>query len=146
MIAVDTNVLVYAHEPTSRFHRDALATLQHLVEHDRWGLPVSCIAEFVSVVTSPRGLKRPSPLQDALAFLGDWISMTSCQVLLPREDFLHQLGGIMRAANVTGRSAFDAQIAAICRQHGVSRIATYDRGFQRFAGIEVQNPTLDRFD
>ena len=33
--------------------------------------------------------------------------------------------------------AFDAQIAAVCREHGVGRLLTQDRDFSRFPWIEI---------
>jgi predicted nucleic acid-binding protein len=42
-----------------------------------------------------------------------------------------------RAADARGNLAFDAQIAAVCREQGVSRLLTADRDFARFSGIHL---------
>ncbi len=33
---------------------------------------------------------------------------------------------------------FDAQIAALCREHGISAILTNDRDFERFDGLDAR--------
>ena len=33
---------------------------------------------------------------------------------------------------------FDAQIAAVCREHGIERILTDDSDFERFSALHVQ--------
>ena len=55
MIAVDTNVLVYAHRVETDLHAVAVAELVGLGEgEDLWALPVFCITEFLRVVTHRR--------------------------------------------------------------------------------------------
>lgn len=43
----------------------------------------------------------------------------------------------MLGAEARGNLVFDAQIAAVCREHGVDRLLTRDRDFQRFSTIET---------
>ena len=52
MIAVDTNVLVYAHRREAREHAVAIERIRHLAEGLKpWAIPWPCIYEFISVVT-----------------------------------------------------------------------------------------------
>ncbi len=37
----------------------------------------------------------------------------------------------------SGNLVFDAQIVAVCREHGVDSILTQDRDFRRFSGMTV---------
>ena len=54
MIAVDTNILVYAHRAEMDLHPCAAARLTALAEGDAlWALPVFCVTEFLRVVTHP---------------------------------------------------------------------------------------------
>ena len=41
-------------------------------------------------------------------------------------------------AGATGNLVFDAQIAAVCLEHGATRILSDDHDFRRFAGMEVR--------
>lgn len=61
MIAVDTNILVYAHREDSDFHKEALNALLLLAGGSRlWGIPWPCVHEFVSIVTHPSIYSPPT--------------------------------------------------------------------------------------
>ena len=63
MIAVDTNILVYAHRADSPWHGRAAELVRGLAEGpDTWAIPWPCIHEFLSIVTHPKIYKPPSPL------------------------------------------------------------------------------------
>ena len=50
MIAVDTNVLVYAHRAELPLHEAARSRLVAFAESPaRWAIPVSCLGEFIRV-------------------------------------------------------------------------------------------------
>ena len=68
MIAVDTNILVYAHRGETPFHEQAFECLRSLAEGSRrWGIPVSCMHEFLAVVTNPKVFRPASRYDQALA-------------------------------------------------------------------------------
>jgi hypothetical protein len=55
LIAVDTNILVYAHRPECPSHGRAFAVLRELAASTTsWGVPLHCFVEFAAVVTNPR--------------------------------------------------------------------------------------------
>ena len=55
MIAIDTNLLVYAHREDSPWHDAALAKITALAEaKSPWAIPWPCIHEFLAIVTHPR--------------------------------------------------------------------------------------------
>jgi uncharacterized protein len=55
VIAVDTNVLVYAHRREPAEHERAAELLRELAEgREAWAIPWPCVYEFFSVVTTPR--------------------------------------------------------------------------------------------
>jgi len=55
VIAVDTNLLVYAHRRDSEWHRPAREVVQGLAESPAaWAIPWSCIYEFYSITTHPK--------------------------------------------------------------------------------------------
>ena len=138
MIAVDTNVLVHAHRKESPRHAPAKAWILRLAEGSRpWGLPVFCLTEFVRVVTHRRVFSPPSTLEQALDALSSLIESPSLQILLPGERFAAHLDATFRASGATGNLAFDAQIAALCLEHGVRDLLTEDRDFLRFPGLRT---------
>ena len=53
-------------------------------------------------------------------------------------DFLRHLETTVRRADARGNLMFDAQIAALCREHGIAAILTNDRDFERFDKLQVR--------
>ena len=138
MIAVDTNVLVYAHRAESEEHEVALRRLTDLCENNQpWALPVPCLSEFFRVVTHPKVFNPPSKLDDALNFIRSVTNAPSCRLLKPSKHYLDQLFTVLREADARGNLVFDAQIVALCREHGIATVLTNDRGFERFRGISI---------
>ena len=138
MIAVDTNVLVYAHRSGTPEHAPALAWLRHLAEDPApWGLPAFVLGEFLRVVTHPRIFPRPSTLEEATGALDGLLASPGVRVLSPGPRYGALFLDAVRAGRATGNLAFDAQLAAVCREHGISLILTRDRDFTRFPWIRV---------
>ncbi len=73
MIAIDTNVLVYAHRHDSEWHPQASASVQRLATGQvLWGLPWPCVHEFLAIVTHPRIYDPPSTMAQATAQVDAW--------------------------------------------------------------------------
>jgi len=140
VIAVDTNILVYAHRSESPQHGRAQARLRALAEGDaRWGLPVFCLGEFVRVVTHPAVFHPASTLAEATAVLEGVLASPSLEVLSPGERYWSLLRDALAEARATGNLAFDAQIVAVCREFGVRVLVTEDRDFRRFADFPLEH-------
>ncbi len=138
MIAIDTNVLVYAHRAETELHETALSHLTSLCEGNQpWALPVSCLSEFFRVVTHPKVFNPPSKLGEALDFARSVTDAPACRLLRPGNHYLDHLFSVMQEADARGNLVFDAQIVALCREHGVLKVLTNDRDFERFGGISV---------
>ncbi|MBY0276872.1 PIN domain-containing protein [Candidatus Binatia bacterium] len=141
MIAVDTNVLVYAHRRDAPWHAAATRRLAELATHP-WAIPWPCVHEFVAVVTHPRIFDPPSALEDALLAVESWRAVATTTFLAELDGYLEVLAATARAAKVAGPRIHDARIAALCRQHAISELWTADRDFSRFAGLVVRNPLV----
>jgi uncharacterized protein len=143
MIAIDTNVLVYAHRAESAFHTAAYACLQQLAEGGQpWGLPVSCLHEFLAVVTNPKIFSPASSYEQALAQVDAWLASPTAQVLHSGLQHWQILSGLTRKAKLQGGQFHDARIAAICIENGVSLLWSADRDFGRFKGLKTVNPLV----
>jgi hypothetical protein len=133
VIAIDTNVLVYAHRAEMPLHEVALTRLRDLVEGvTPWALPVFCIGEFLRVVTHDRIFHPPSDLETALAFLDQVLGSPAARLLVPGATFPTLFAEACRDGAVRGSLAFDVQLVAVCREHGIGTILTEDRDFARF--------------
>ncbi len=138
MIAVDTNVLIYAHRAETDLHTAAAGDLVSLAEGTiEWGIPVFCIGEFVRVVTHRRVLNPPSTLAQALSFLEQVLASPTCRIVRPGPEFIDLFADTVFTAHARGNLVFDAQIVALCREHGISTILTNDRDFRRFDHLRV---------
>ena len=132
MIAIDTNILVYAHREEYEEHKAARALLEELADGAAlWGIPVFCLGEFIRVTTHPAILKPPSTALEATAALEALFDSASLRVLYPGERFPRLVTELVRTHRMTGNLAFDAQIAAVCLENGVREIRSNDHDFDR---------------
>lgn len=119
-------------------HERSLLWLRHLAEGPvPWGLPVFCLGEFVRVATHPRVLDPPSTLEQAWSAMEGLLESPTVRLLCPGERYPDLFRDAVRAAHARGNLAFDAQIAAVCRERGASRLLTLDRDFARFPGLTI---------
>lgn len=140
MIAVDTNILVHAHRKESPKHSAALARVVALAESPaRWAIPVFCIGEFVRVVTHPRLFDPPYSANEACEALTRLLASPSVTVVVPGPAYPALLVEAIGEANAIGNLVFDAQIVALCRENGISRLLTEDRDFDRFKGLVTEH-------
>ena len=143
MIAVDTNILVYAHRADSSHHtaaRKALATVA--ADNRAFGIPWPCVHEFYSIVTHPRIYDPPSTVPEALAAVAALDALPHCTWLGEGADHLDQVTRLVASGSIRGPKIHDARIAAICLSHGVTELWTADRDFSYFPSVRVRNPLV----
>ena len=145
MIAVDTNILVYAHRTDSDFHVLAAAAVRGLAQDfNPWAIPWPCIHEFLSVTTNPRIYQPPSPVETAVAQVEMWMESPSLRRIGESTAYWPQLRETVLGGRVQGAKVHDARVAAICKSHGVRELWSADRDFSRMGGVPVTNPLLAR--
>jgi uncharacterized protein len=141
LIAVDTNLLVYAHRAESEFHERASVCVRALAEgRTRWGIPWPCVHEFIAIVTHPRIYDPPTPQKLALAQVDAWFGSPSLVALGESDDHWTHLRRVLTQGKVLGPRVHDARIAALCLSHGVRELWTADRDFSRFSELKTRNP------
>jgi uncharacterized protein len=143
LIAVDTNLLVYAHREDSPWHDAAYDRMVELAEgRAPWAIPWPCIHEFLAIVTHPQIYRPPTPLEIAIDQIEAWFESPTLVMLSESEDYWPLLRSTLQSGRISGPQVHDARIATVCRQHGVSEIWTADRDFGRFPGVTVRNPLI----
>ena len=141
MIAVDTNLLVYAHREDSPWHQPAWDRLAGLAQGPaQWAIPWPCIHEFLAIVTHPRIYRPPTPLDTALEQVAAWLEAPGLVLLAEAAGYWEVLREDARTGLVAGPQVHDARVAALCRHHGVAELWSADRDFGRFPGLNVRNP------
>ena len=145
MIAVDTNILVYAHRDDSEWHEPALVAIKSLATGvSPWAIPWPCVHEFFSIITHPRVFSPPSTRAEACEQLEVWMESPSLTLLGEETGYWHQLRATLDAGKIVGPAVHDARISALCVHHGVTALWTADRDFSRFAGLRVRNPLTNQ--
>jgi toxin-antitoxin system PIN domain toxin len=143
LIALDTNLLVYAHRADSPWHPAATRVVVGLAEGpSRWAIPWPCVYEFLSIVTHPRIYNPPTPMARAIEQIEAWLDSPSVVLLAESTGYLPHLREILLTSHVVGPQVHDARVAALCRLHGVRELWTADRDFSRFPQLRVRNPLV----
>jgi uncharacterized protein len=143
VIAVDTNILVYAHREDAPWHAAALEAITGLAEgRSPWAIPWPCLHEFLAIVTHPRIYRPPTPLAIALDQIDAWIESPSLVRLGETDSYWPHARECLSSAQVAGAQVQDARVAALCIAHGVRELWTHDRDFGRFPALAVRNPLV----
>jgi toxin-antitoxin system PIN domain toxin len=147
VIAVDTNILVYAHRRDAEWHDRAATRLRFLAEgRAPWAIPWPCVHEFLAIVTHPRVYDPPSPLVVALDQVQAWVESPSLSLLGEGAEHWATLRPLIEAGRAVGPKVHDARIAALCLAHGVQALWTVDRDFSRFPALQAVNPLSGELD
>ncbi len=145
MIAIDTNILVYAHRAESEWHDAANARIVELAEgRAPWAIPWPCIHEFLAIVTHPKVFAPSTPLASAIDQVDAWLESPTLVLLSESGNYWSELRTTIRTARVVGPQVHDARVAALCLQYGVRELWSADRDFNRFPRLTVRNPLVAR--
>jgi hypothetical protein len=145
LIAVDTNILVYAHRSDSPWHAAAATCLRDLAEGaGSWAIPWPCLHEFVAIVTHERIYSPATPLPQALEQTAAWLEAPGLILCNESPGYWSVFMQVAVRAKIAGPRIHDARIAALCIHHGVRELWTADRDFGRFADLKTRNPLAGR--
>ncbi len=142
MIAVDTNILVYAHHRSSAHWGRASGLVKELADGaEPWAIPWPCCYEFLGVTTNRRAWgDAASTTSQAWRQLEAWLASPSCRPIGETVGFMDTLSDIAVGLNIRGPKIHDAKIAAICLANGVDVLLTNDRDFAMFPQLVTRNP------
>jgi predicted nucleic acid-binding protein len=144
VIAIDTQLLVYAHRSDSPWHpaaRDRIAGLAN--SGTRWAIALHCLVEFHAVVTRTGLYKPASTTVQALDQVDIWLEAPSLFVLSEDAQTWTVARDLILAGSIAGPRVYDARIAAVCLQHGVTELWTHDRDLSRFPALRTRNPLIE---
>lgn len=143
MLAVDTNILVYAADVASPFHARCRSWLERQrARPDAWYATWPILYEFLRVTTHPRVLRRPWTAQAAWGFLTNaLLAAPGFSLLAPTQQHAAVAEEVLaEMPYLSGNIMHDAQTAILLREHGVRRICTRDADFNHFSFLEVIDP------
>jgi len=142
VIAVDTNVLVYAADADSPFH----APCRQWLERQRartgaWFTTWPVLYEFLRVTTHPRVMRRPWTVSAAWRFVAALLASPGLALLVPTQRHAEVAAEVIaELPHLGGNLMHDAHTAILMREHGIGRICTRDTDFTRFPFLEVIDP------
>jgi toxin-antitoxin system PIN domain toxin len=141
VIAVDTNLLVYAHRAGCPEHDAARRAIEEAAnDAGGWGIPSACLFEFWSVVTHPSSLGGGSSPSTARRFIEALIETAGAAILPPAAALVPRCLQIAEQLDVRGPRIFDLQIGLAALDAGVTEIWTHDAGFIGLPGLKVRDP------
>jgi toxin-antitoxin system PIN domain toxin len=140
MIAIDTNLLIYAHRSGTSEHRSARSAIEAACGSvGGCAITLPSIAEFFSVVTHPAASGQPSSPEDAAAFLAA-LEEVGTVVLGPGPAFWRRLVQTAADLAVTGARIFDLQIGLCALDGGATELWTHDARFVKIPGLVIRDP------
>lgn len=141
MIAIDTNLLVYAHRTATPEHKGAQRAIEAACNsRSGCGVAAPSIAEFYSVVTHPGSSGRPSSPEEAAAFLRALEEGGGVAVWSQGPQFAARLLQTAADLDVRGVRVFDLQIALCALDGGATELWTHDAGFIKMPGLRLRDP------
>lgn len=141
MIIPDVNCLVYAFRREAAEHERCAAWLIDVVGgSEELGLVDHCLNGLLRIVTNPRIFADPAPSSSAMSFV-DWLRAASrSHRVAATATTWSLLGGMVDDdPGLRGNMMPDAYLAALTISHG-GRLASSDRGFGRFPGLDRLDP------
>ena len=140
MIVLDANILLYAYDVDSPLYPTASRYLEKILSAiEPVGIPLQSISAFLRISTQRGALRAPYTVQEAVAFVEEWVALPQVRLLAGGDRHWSILKRMLLEGHVSGRSVTDAEIAAVTIEYG-RELQTNDRGFARYPGLLWKNP------
>jgi toxin-antitoxin system PIN domain toxin len=140
MIIPDANLLLYAYDSTSPFHKAAARWLSELLSGDEpVGFCPVVAFSFLRLATNPKAFREPMTVEEAAGCLNSWLACPNVRLLDPGRDHVAEVCRLLQAAGTAGNLVADAQIAALALEYDAV-IHSADTDFVRFKGVKWENP------
>ena len=97
------------------------------------------VLAFLRLSARPGLFQRPLSSAEAVEVMEMWLSSAAAILLNPTDGHLALLAGILAELGPPGNLVSDAHLAALALEHG-AEIVSFDRDFDRFAGIRASLP------
>ncbi len=136
----DVNILVAAYRRDHVDHDRARTWLTEILGAEQpFALAESTVQAFLRLVTNPHVFRDPDPMADALSFIEALCRARRCVRLRPSAGHLERFLDLCRAPGLRAALVPDAWLAALAMESGC-RLATRDRDFARFDGLDWYDP------
>jgi len=142
VIVPDVNLLLYAYDTASPFHRRAASWWSdRLSGLEPIGLCTVVLFAFVRIGTSRRAFEEPLTISEAAGHVRSWLERSVVDLLVADVSDVVRALRYLEDAGTGGNLTTDAQVAAIAARHRAT-VHTADTDFGRFPDVSWHNPIL----
>lgn len=139
MIHPDVNLLIYAYDDKSPFHKAAARWLEEIFSTEQVFFSWHTITGFLRIITHPAAAARPLTIERAVAHVTEWLEQDNAHLVFLEKRNWPLFSRILIDSQVTGSLVMDAHVAAMASACGAA-IASADRDFSRFSTAQTFNP------
>jgi len=144
MIVPDTNLLIYAHDEKSPYHKRARDWwTKALAGNEPVGIPWIVALAFTRLITHPQICENPLSVEQVREIANGWTSCPHVRLLSVSEGTLNRLFDLLEEAGSGGNLSTDALIALHALENSAT-VYSNDRDFDRFASVKRVNPLADK--
>jgi len=147
LFAIDTNILVYAHNTASPHYNKAKQFVEMLMnERNQYGelnicLPTQVLTEFVHVITW-QNLETPLSLQNAIQTVQDYLD-AGVKIISQQDTQVQTFINLINTVT-TRKKVFDVALAATLKDNDISGLYTRNvDDFKEFDFLKIVNPLSD---
>ena len=143
MYLLDANVLIYAFRRDSPHHSPCYQWLTNTLAGEDPVATTSVVElALLRIATLPALGTAASTPAEVFRFLGTLKDQPTVLRIEPGEQHLDILSGLCAKMKLRGNDINDAFLAALSMEYGAT-LVTADRGFSRFSGLRIMNPSQD---
>jgi uncharacterized protein len=139
MIFPDVNLLLYAYDAKSPFHDNSRAWLESVLEKEQVFFSWHTITGFLRIVTLPGALANPTTIGKAVSIVSKWLELENTHLVFLEKKNWPLFAEMLIDGQANGNLVMDAHLAAMAAACG-AKLASTDRDFKRFEGIQLINP------
>lgn len=140
-VLFDTNILVYARDIDSPFHKKAKQLQDSVTSGDLNAvITPQNLLEFYSTITNKSKNKNPDSPKEAIMEVEKYLR-SSFELIIPTGGEIGILLGLLKDKELVGRRIFDVYLAAAMLSNGIKTIYTAnERDFEMFDEIKTVDP------
>jgi toxin-antitoxin system PIN domain toxin len=139
MILPDVNLLLYAYDRGSKFHRASRAWLEEALSEEEVLFSWHTITGFLRIITHPGILANPTTVKEAVRIVSSWLELENTHLVFLEKKNWPLFSSMLTEGQATGNLVMDAHLAAMAASCG-AKLASTDRDFTRFPGIQLVDP------
>lgn len=140
MIIPDVNLLVFAHNNKAPQHHAARTWWERSLNGlSTIGLCWIVINGFLRLMTHPRVLVQPMPIDKAVTYAEAWLKQPCVRLIEPGKKFPFLFFNYLQQIGAGGNLTTDAYLAALAIEHH-AELYSNDTDFSRFVSLHWKNP------